>query len=146
MVHISGFKRCLFPRPNLPRAQAVPPLCLSRPSLSVQGSTIWPIISTENLRVIAAALAPLQLHGIEEQSPDQTSGGFPGSAFQFHYNGSMSYSAESRQPGEGNKSLSDKEGCDSPQGTEIVGNFGSRSYVNIHVRHALMETPNINKE
>ncbi len=49
MVHISGSKRCLFPCSNLPRAQALPLLCFPRPSLSVQGSTIWPVISTKNL-------------------------------------------------------------------------------------------------
>ncbi len=65
--HISGSKRCLFSCSNLPRAQAIPPLCLSRPSLSVQGSTIRPVISTKNLHSgVAATLAPLQLRGDQD--------------------------------------------------------------------------------
>lgn len=36
---------------HLPRAQALPSLFFSRLGLSIQGSNIWPVISTESLHL-----------------------------------------------------------------------------------------------
>lgn len=49
MVHIPRFKRCLFSHSSLSRAQGIPLIFVLRPSLSVLGSTIRPVIGTKSL-------------------------------------------------------------------------------------------------